>query len=37
MYLLPELNDWRGCIDVCNVGSIISKGVDTVLCEYTMS
>lgn len=37
MYSLPELNDWRGCVGVCNVGGIFSIVVDTVLCGYTMT
>lgn len=36
MYSLPELNHWRRCVGVCNVGGIFSVVVNTVLCGYTM-
>lgn len=35
-YSLPELNDWRSCIGVCNVGGVFPVEVNTVLCEYKM-
>lgn len=35
MYSLPELNDWRGCIRVCDVGGIFSIVVNTILYRNT--
>ena len=37
MYSLPELDHWRGCVGVCDVGGIFSVEVDAVLCENMMN
>lgn len=35
-YLLPELYDRGGGVEVCDVGRVFSKAVNTILCGHKM-